>query len=191
MSKVRAFIAVELPKNVCLALYQAGGALSERLTKRSAVRWVPEENLHVTLRFLGDTDPKLLDRVAMSLDDIGQTASRFELQLGKLGCFPRRNNPRVIWVDLSGNLAVLEGLQAEINESLSSLGWPLESRRFHPHITFGRVKDSNQVVRANFPWGLTLDPLPVPVKHISLISSDLRPSGAVYTIKHRSQLSQD
>ena len=188
MSKIRAFIAIELPENVRLALFQGGQALSERLNSSGVVRWVPSENLHLTLRFLGDSDNDQLEKVESGINDIAQRSTDFELYLGKLGCVPNRGKPRIIWVDLGGNLAALSLLQQEIEKMLSNLRWPSESRRFNAHITLGRVKNSKQVVSASFPWEMALDPLQIRVSHISLISSDLRPSGAVYTVLHRSQL---
>ena len=188
MSKIRAFIAIELPENVRLALFQGGQALSERLNSSRIVRWVPSDNLHLTLRFLGDSDSEQLEDIEKGISEIAQRSAGFELHLGKLECFPNRGKPRVIWVDLGGDLASLLLLQQETEKMLSNLSWPPETRRFHAHITLGRVKNSKQVVSANFPWELALDPLQIRVNHISLISSDLRPSGAVYTVLHRSQL---
>jgi 2'-5' RNA ligase len=188
MPTKRAFIAIELPENVRLALFQGGQALSERLTSDSVVRWVPSENLHLTLRFLGESDRGQLEEVEKGINDIARRSTDFELLIGKLGCFPNRRKPRIIWIDLGGDLAALSLLQQEIEEMLSNLGWSSESRRFHAHITLGRVKNSKQVVSANFPWESTLGPLQIRVSHISLISSDLRPSGAVYSVQHRSQL---
>jgi 2'-5' RNA ligase len=188
MSKIRAFIAIELPEYVRLGLFQGGQALSHRLSSKRAVRWVPSENLHLTLRFLGDSDSEQIEAAEKGLDDIARKSANFDLHLGKLGCFPNRRKPRVIWVDLGGDLTALTMLQQETEEMLSNLGWQSESRRFHAHVTLGRVKESHQVLNANFPWELALDPLQIRVSHISLISSDLRPSGAVYTVRHRSRL---
>jgi 2'-5' RNA ligase len=147
-------------------------------------------SIHLTLRFLGDTDPAALPKIGESLDRIAPQFGQFELQLGKLGCFPNDRKPRVIWIGVDGDVCRLEKLQRAVEEGLEPLGWLPEGRRFHPHLTIGRVNNSRQIVEAHLPWGKHFRTDSFTVAEISLIESDLRPTGAIYTTRRESYLAQ-
>lgn len=159
--------------------------MAEHISDR-AVRWVAPENMHLTLRFLGDTPEDKLPVIAAELDAITQQFQPFELHLDQLGCFPNRKRPRVIWAGLSGELKTLNALQSRIEKAVQSLGWEGENRPFQAHLTIGRVKDSSQAARLS--WQQPLEKQVVPVSAVNLIESQLRPSGPVYTIRHSSLL---
>jgi 2'-5' RNA ligase len=151
-----------------------------------AVRWVAPDNMHLTLRFLGDTPEDKLPVIAAELDAITQQFQPFQLHLNEIGCFPNRKRPRVIWAGLEGELKTLNVLQSRIEKAVQSLGWEEDDRPFRAHLTIGRVKDSSQAARLS--WEQQLDRQVVPVTAVNLIESQLRPSGPVYTIRHISVL---
>ena len=189
MQSLRCFIAIELSTPICEALAEVGQFASELLPP-GAVRWVKPASIHLTLRFLGDTDPAILPQIGDSLDQIALQFRQFELNLGRLGCFPNVRKPRVIWIGLEGDVDYLEKLQRAVEKGLEPLGWQPERRPYHPHLTIGRVKDSKRVVEARLPWGECRSTNSFTVAEISLIESDLRPTGAVYTARQRSSLTQ-
>jgi 2'-5' RNA ligase len=182
---LRAFIAIELPANIRNYLYQTGKNMAVNMSDR-AVRWVAPENIHLTLRFLGDTAEDKLPLIAAGLDNISQNFQPFTLYLNELGCYPNRKRPRVIWVGLTGDLEVLNKLQSRIEQIIQTLGWPGEGRPFQAHLTIGRVKDQSQA--RNLDWVQQLEKKEIPVSAVNLIESQLRPSGPVYTIRHSSLL---
>lgn len=190
MRKVRCFIAVDMPPRVCSALGEVSSLLASQLTG-GGVRWVKPSNIHLTLRFLGDTDPTVIENIISGLDRIASGCVPFKLSLRDLGCFPNSRRPRVIWVGLGGNTDRLAALYQALEHELQPLGWEPERRTFRPHLTLGRVKDTRQVVAANLPWGETLMSDDLDVTAISLIRSDLKPTGAVYTTLHESLLTGD
>lgn len=151
-----------------------------------AVRWVAPENIHLTLRFLGDTAEDMLPRVAAELDAVAQNFQPFSLYLDQLGCFPNRKRPRVIWASLSGDLKTLNALQSGIETTVQSLGWEADNRPFRAHVTIGRMKDRSQAKK--LVWEQRLEKTVVPVSAVNLIESQLRPDGPVYTIRHSSLL---
>ena len=183
MKLLRTFIAVELPAETRTYLFQTGNKMAENISER-AVRWVAPENMHLTLRFLGDTPEDKLPAVTAELDAITQQFQPFQLYLNEIGCFPNRKRPRVVWVGLAGELKSLNALHGRIEKAVQSLGWQAEGRPFRAHLTIGRVKDSSQARR--LAWEQQLEKQVVPVSAVNLIESMLRPSGPVYTIRHSS-----
>ncbi len=187
MITIRAFIAIELPAEVKQALGDVAAALAAGLP-RGAVRWVRAEQMHLTLRFLGDTPAGRLPALAAALDDVAGRRAPFALRLSGVGCFPNARRPRVVWVGLGGEEAALAALVADLNAALGALGLPPEDKPFRPHLTLGRVKDERAAQEID--WSAAVPALNVPVAAIRLIESQLRPDGPVYTVRHTSQLGE-
>lgn len=185
MKQIRTFIAVELPAEIRTYLFQTGKKMAVNISER-AVRWVAPENIHLTLRFLGDTPEDKLPVIAAELDTISRAFQPFTLSLDQLGCFPNRKRPRVIWAGLSGDLKRLNALQSEIENAVQSLGWEGENRPFRAHLTIGRVKDNRQAKK--LIWDQVLEKKAIPVSAVHLIESRLRPDGPVYMVQHSSLL---
>lgn len=181
---IRAFIAVHLPDIAKIELGNVTGVLAEQ-TPKGSVRWVRPELMHLTLRFLGDTAVSDLPPLITHLDRLAAQHTPFTLHLGSLGWFPNRSRPRVIWVGLTGDVAAVQKLQADVETAVVALGWPSENKSFQAHLTIGRVKDSRQMQQTT--WKAAVQKLAVPITAIHLIESQLHPSGPVYTIQHTSQ----
>ncbi len=184
MSVVRAFVAVDLEPEVTERLAQVLAELRRQVDGR-VVRWVPAENIHLTLKFLGDVSvhnlPLLED--ALRAEALGRTA--FALSVGGLGAFPSENQPRVLWVGVEAP-DVLMSLQRGIESRMERLGYAREKRSFNPHLTLGRVSRSatarevRQVARLLREYKLGFLGVSE-VEAVHLFRSDLRPAGAVYT----------
>ncbi len=185
MITIRAFIAIGLPANVKAALGDVAAALAAGVP-RGAVRWVRPEQMHLTLRFLGDTPIDRLPALAAALDDVAGRQASFVLRLTTTGCFPNARRPRVVWVGLGGEAAALAALVAGLNAALGALGLPPENKPFRAHLTLGRVKDDR--VAQGIDWSAAVSPLNVPVTAVHLIESQLRPEGPLYTVRHTSTL---
>ena len=185
MREIRAFIAIPLSTEVQALLGAVSQSWSEQIPERS-IRWVKPHLMHITLRFLGNTEIASLPTLADALDRIAARNDAFTLRLDRTGCFPNNKRPRVIWVGLQGQLDAARALKQEIDEALGPLGWEQEDRSFRPHLTIGRVKNSRKV--RGFRWEANVDPLPVPVPAIHLVESALHPAGPVYTVRHKSIL---
>jgi 2'-5' RNA ligase len=186
MAKIRCFIAVTLPDEVREYLNDFSSELAVAIPSRT-VRWVEPKNIHLTLRFLGDTEAHLLPDIIDGLNQLAATQESFALKLGELGCFPNQRRPRVLWVGLGGQLERLHRLYNAVEQLLVPLGWDLEGRSFHPHLTLGRAKDSRRLAEARLQWGRVLEPRALPVNALHLIESQLRPDGAVHTPRHTSR----
>lgn len=170
---MRLFIAALLPDEIKAAL----GSYAASLGKAAGgVKWEKEEKLHVTLKFLGETDERTAEAVSLVTGAAAQEYSPFEMTTGNLGGFPNLQNPRVLFVGLSENPG-LSKLQHEIDEGLEPLRFEREKRKFIPHVTIGRVNGRLK----------TTGPLPIPEKihftinKIAVVKSVLGKAGSVYT----------
>lgn len=188
---LRAFIAVEIPADLRARIAQATASLRQSVGAR-AVRWVAPENIHLTLKFLGDVSPENLTRLEQVIRHEAGNHAPFDLTLRGLGCFPNPRRPRVLWVGLEAPPA-LEKLQRNLNLSTARLGYTDEDRPFAPHLTLGRVNPqadahSLATLRAALEDTHTQPAQTAHIAEICLFQSDLRPTGAVYTPLMRAPL---
>ena len=188
MSTIRTFIAIHLPTDVKAALDDVARHLDSRVP-RGAIRWVRPEQMHLTLRFLGDTDTGKLPAIQAAMDAVAAGNTPFEMHLESVGCFPNPRRPRIIWVGLVGEDARLSALKKALDEALIPLGRPLENKPFRAHLTLGRVKDERSA--AGIDWTTDVPPLALTVSALHLIESELRPNGPVYTERYVSRFSVD
>jgi len=168
---MRLFIAIELPDDLKAAL---GGL---RVDVPGA-RWVPPEQLHLTLAFLGEVEEKTAGELGERLALIHTPP--FQLCFSGTGCFPNRHRPRVLWAGLEPH-PLLMNLAAGVHGAVLACSIPQEERPFSPHITLARLKfPAAREVDAflNMPQKLKLPPFPV--REITLFQSRLTPHGAVH-----------
>ena len=190
MITLRAFIAIDLPPAVKAALADVAATLDGRVPRgavgTAAVRWVRPEQMHLTLRFLGDTPADRLPPLFVTLDGLTAGRAPFALHLNEVGCFPNMRRPRVVWVGLGGEEEKLVALVGGLEAALRPLGWPPEDKAFRAHLTLGRVKDERTV--QGIDWSAAVPPLEGPVTAVHLVESQLRPEGSVYTVRQSSTL---
>jgi len=184
MSLLRAFIAVEIPPGIHQAIEDQTASIRDTLNA-SLVRWVPAENIHLTLKFLGDVSPSNVELLEQMLSVEVSQHRTFEMKFGGLGAFPNPKRPRVIWIGIQAP-AGLEALQHGIEAATATLGYPDEQRPFSPHLTIGRVKQNistagMQQIRAALGKTEVGSLGTTKVSAIHLFKSDLKPTGAVYT----------
>ena len=177
---LRLFLALEIPEPHRREIERRAAPLRRRLP---AARWVPAESLHLTLRFLGATDP---DRVPRLVDAVRPAFAAFEpltLRLAGGGTFPPARPARVAWVGIDGGGALLE-LQREVAAAAdAALDLDAEGRPFHPHVTLARPRRPwNRGASEEFARAFegTLGE-PFVVRAGVLVESRLGPGGAVYT----------
>src|SRR5262245_3926353 len=176
---IRAFVAVLLPDDVRARLAATADELRARAPRLS---WVRAENLHLTLRFLGEVDPVTLERVQEAMDVAAATVAPFTVSLGGLGGFPGGHAPRVLWAGVRAGGEGLVALHAALESALTARGIPGEGRAFHPHVTLGRARER----RGASGLSGALDRGPgfgeAPVTALHLMRSELDPRGARHTV---------
>jgi len=182
---IRSFVAIELGDSMQQALDRLQHQLSIGASARMA-RWVSPQSIHLTLKFLGDIPERQVDEISAALRRACAGHAPFEVRLTDAGCFPSSNRPRVIWVGVGGEVAPLLSLQASIDQELGRLGFAREKRGFTPHLTLARIRDwvgpgERRELAARLSM-LQVPPASMPVRSVAFIRSDLRPSGAVYSL---------
>jgi 2'-5' RNA ligase len=178
METIRTFIALEMPAEIRTAL---GDYAQPLRSVRGRVTWVKPENMHLTLKFLGDTPANRINEIAAALHKVASAAVPFSAVIVGSGVFPNEKYPRVLWVGLEEKTGALFKLAKAIEESMHQLGFAKEKRPFTAHLTIGRAKDINipEIVRM-----LCEKPFPamtVRFDEIIFMKSDLHPTGSVYT----------
>ncbi|HLV44826.1 MAG TPA: RNA 2',3'-cyclic phosphodiesterase [Aggregatilineales bacterium] len=190
----RLFIAVELPPEALDVLEGLQSELKQAAPQR-AVRWVRPEGIHVTLKFLGDAPQEAIGEVQAALDAAVQGHGPFNLRAEGVGAFPNTSRPRVVWAGIEGDVRQLKALRRSVEEHVSPLGYPTEGRSYTPHLTLGRVQNGiprrqleavgalveNNTVGELARWR---------VDAVSLMRSELKPDGAVYTEVYRVPLGE-
>lgn len=139
VNSIRCFIAVKLPQDVLQELADVQRELMSR--SRVSVKWVAVENMHLTLKFLGDITPTQVEPVVQGIQQAVSALHSFSVAIEGAGVFPNPQRVQVIWIGLSGEVSALASLQKNIDTKLQSLGFPCENRAFTPHLTIGRVRE--------------------------------------------------
>lgn len=180
---MRAFIAIELPKNIKASLT---GLQEELKTSGADIKWVEPENIHLTLKFLGEIDEIVFNKVIKILGDIGLDINPFQLSICSLGAFPKINFPRVIWVGVDKGDIEVKKIAKGLQEKIAKIGIPGEDRAFSSHITIGRVRSIRNREKLISDLGkLAADfaekyPAEFSVTKITLFKSTLTPKGPIY-----------
>ncbi|MGD9489534.1 MAG: RNA 2',3'-cyclic phosphodiesterase [Calditrichaceae bacterium] len=176
---IRSFIAIELPPEL---KSQIDVYLKALRGIAPNVNWVRSESMHLTLKFLGNLQPDMVNRVVLSLMDTGKSFPPFSLKITNFGSFPNRRTPRIIWLGLTGvPQESLLSLHQWIDNRMSMLGFEREQRAFSPHLTLGRLKEKPDPVAI---WEyLDHNPFNIfdfRVTEFVLMRSNLKPTGAEY-----------
>ena len=177
---IRTFISIPVPievrskKNMLYSTLEACP---------SEINWVKNEQLHLTIKYLGETTESLFDKVKSEISEIAAKVRPFELTIKKTGCFPKKERPRVLWLGIDGNITSLNSLFLNIEKKIEVLGFPRSREDYFPHITLARVKypqkhtpDITTFLKSSY------DPIDFTVDRVQFLSSELLPSGTFYTL---------
>ena len=184
MSVIRAFIAIELPQEIQERLHQIINQLKEQMGD-VPVRWVDPENIHLTLKFLGDVSVTNIQVLQELLHAEVNSYKPMVISVGGVGAFPKLRSPRVIWVGVESPPEMVS-IQRGIDAQTARIGYPSDSRPFSPHLTLGRVSRNASPPEVRV-IGDVLNSQKIGflgvarVMGIHLYRSDLKPSGAEYT----------
>ncbi len=174
---MRAFIALRPPADVLLALDNWCDTLRVRWDV-GAVRWVPGEHRHLTLRFLGESKAETVQSLRETLAQVAAQTAAFALRIEGVGCFPNARRPSVLWAGLGGATDELGVLQQRVEQVVRGAGWSAEERSFRPHITLGRVRSRSSVPSVN--WMSEGPSLAFDARAIELVESRLGRRGPAY-----------
>ncbi|MGI6368052.1 MAG: RNA 2',3'-cyclic phosphodiesterase [Anaerolineae bacterium] len=186
MTGLRVFVAVLLPRAIQQVLFDTARALSEAPGGR-LVRWTPRDNLHLTLKFIGQVEASRIASLSAAIQRACRLLTPFDITLAHLGCFPNPHRPRIVWAGVTEGTGQLVPLANEIDRALEPLGVQREQRPFTPHLTLGRARAEAPTAALNQLGMALVTQAPhvfgsFRVDSISLMASDLRPQGAVYRV---------
>ncbi|MEA3305318.1 MAG: RNA 2',3'-cyclic phosphodiesterase [Candidatus Omnitrophota bacterium] len=171
-NKIRSFIAIELSDKIIQALRDIEDSLKEKL---SSIKWVKPENIHLTIKFLGNIEPETVENIKNILNNTALNTRMFKIKLSKIGVFPDISRPRVLWVGLSDGF----------NETVDIFNKLEGKLPFHPHLTLARIKSLKE--KDKFKKEVeskTVPEIEMAVKKITLFRSKLSPKGPTYTVLH-------
>lgn len=183
---MRTFIAIEIPSEIRSAL----AALQTELRRAGAdVGWTRPENIHLTLKFLGEVDERRIMEIEKVCVSSATGFQPFTLSLDDTGVFPNARQPRILWAGLAGEIEKAAEMQRRLDERLALIGFEREEKAFRPHLTIGRVK-SNRKTRELLALADAhrLPALSFVVTEIVLMKSELHPARARYTLMTRASL---
>lgn len=181
---MRCFIAIDIDENNRAALGDLQQQLkSEVDIKKSDVKWVKPENIHLTLKFLGEIRDEQVVDICNIVKDVAGRHDSFELDIESVGHFGGRS-ARILWVGSGKGRENLLQLQKDLEEQLASAGWPPEKRAFSGHLTLCRIKNSKAGIKLaqiteqyrDFKVGV------MPADSVSVYQSELTPVGPIYTV---------
>ncbi len=196
-SNIRAFLAVDVHENLTKKIIKVQNEFNELDVK---IKFVEPENMHLTLKFFGDINKFKIDQINQIVARELRNADKFTLNLKSIGAFPSINKPKVLWIGTDKNRS-FTNIQRLCDNGFQKIGFSKE-KKYNPHLTFGRVKNSknneqliNKLKQLN---NITIGEMLV--DEVTLKSSELTPSGPVYTnlktfklgtIKHRRTVISD
>lgn len=165
--------------------------VQEQLRKANIdASWPRAEAMHLTLKFLGEVPETKITEIVSGLQKAAEGIGQFRLEVKGVGTFPNPRNARVVWIGLSGDIGKLTKLQEAVENAMVGIGLARDERKFTAHLTLGRIK----YIRSRDQWLALLAELKdrsltgFDATAVSLMQSDLKPSGAVYTELGRVEL---
>jgi RNA 2',3'-cyclic 3'-phosphodiesterase len=179
---IRAFIATDIPDDVCAAIGEAQARL-KRAHVGVKISWTKIDNLHLTLQFLGYIEEAVVEKIRTALQTVAAQHQPFELAVRGAGAFPNENRPRVIWVGCHDAGGGLKALAQAVQTVMEPLGFEPEHREFSAHLTLGRVKIPHPDVALTRAIDSLKDKTfgTLRVEAIHLFESHLHPEGSIYT----------
>ena len=180
MAAVRTFIAIRLHDS----LQNAVSEIIDKLASTNAkVKWVEPENVHLTLKFLGNVEEERLPEVYEACERAAKGVAPIDIEMRALGCFPDTKSPRIVWLGIERGADALKRLQERVESELRATGFPKEDKPFRAHLTLGRVKGKQKLAalcrlleeKRNVFVGT------MRAEKISVMKSKTMPAGPVYT----------
>ncbi len=187
MAPIRTFIAIKIPEDIRnqIAVLQSGlKGLGGKIT------WVKPENMHLTLKFLGETEERLIENISEKLEQVVLSFKQSEIQVKGVGAFPNLRRAKVFWVGTEEDKNTLIELASKIDQQMSELGFGREKRRFSAHLTMGRVRDNRGIEPTikKIQQKETFDVGKFVVKEVLFIKSELTQQGPIYTVLKKIKL---
>lgn len=180
MQTKRLFIAIKIKPDPAFMKQYRG--LKEAL-KHEPIKWVEEHNIHITLKFLGDTDLRIIPQIGEKLETVAHAVPSFSFKLDTLGIFGSRYQPRVIWIGINPYQPLVSLMQA-VHDAMEPLGFEKDRQNLVPHLTLGRIKEirDKQLFRETLDDLRTMASSSFQAQEMILFESILKKEGPEYHV---------
>ncbi|PQO35119.1 RNA 2',3'-cyclic phosphodiesterase [Blastopirellula marina] len=188
MNVTRCFIAMAVTDEV---KRRAQNLINILAASEADVKWVETHNMHITLSFLGDVTPEETVEISRAAMRGAEKVSSFDFTIAGPGAFPDIERPRTLWLGLSQGAEQFCQMQSAIAEELAAIGYPETARKFHPHLSLGRIKRPTPQLKnltellkeyADYEAGVS------PAMEASIYASQLERRGPKYTLIGHAEL---
>ncbi len=184
----RVFCALELTSEVRTFLMEHIARL-RRAVPNAEATWSREQNIHLTLKFLGEVRPSQAGKLSVAAADAVSGFSPFQISVQGTGMFAKNGKPRVLWLGVKDETGMLSKLQLLLEEACADEGFAREDRPFHPHLTIARLNQPQSAHRlAEAHQRLGFEPVTVETRELWVIRSELNRYGSKYTVISRHAL---
>jgi RNA 2',3'-cyclic 3'-phosphodiesterase len=181
MEARRIFLAIDISdaaRDTCAAHIEALRADFPNVR----VGWERREKLHLTLKFLGSVNDRTLEVLKTRIEDVAQKYGSFDLSLQGTGVFPALSRPRILWIGADDRSGILNRIHADLEKACEAIGFEREAKRFHPHVTIGRVREPQSARKlAEYHVQTKIEPVGFKVAELVIYESKLQPAGSVYS----------
>ncbi len=182
MADRRIFIAIDISDE---ARRQIAAYVEDlrRAAGRARVKWERPDKLHLTLKFLGDTDPSRIKRVEDAVERVAQLHTPLDAEVAGTGVFPNAAAPAIMWLGVSETSGQIAAIATGIEKEFAKPGYKREKRSFHPHITIARIRDPRAARHlSKIHLENEFGPIAFDVRNITIYESKLLPTGSIYSV---------
>lgn len=177
---IRTFLSIPVPLMVRSKKQMLYSTLEQSPAK---INWVKDEQLHITIKFIGYTPENLFDEIKSLIIEAVSSIKPFKITINNTGCFPVPERPRILWLGVDGDLQSMKNLYINIEKQMETIGFPLNDDEYFPHVTLARIKypqkftpDISTFLNSSY------DPIDFKVDRVQFLSSELLPTGTLYTL---------
>ncbi len=188
---MRTFIAVALQDHIIDAVNKFLLKTTQEV-KNNKISWVKKENLHITIKFLGEIKENQVEIVEKVLSEVAKYIKSFEVEVKEMGVFPNINSPRVIWIGIKDETKSLSSIANFVEEKLSQFDFPKENKEFTAHLTIGRVKKLTDIneIKTYIEKYKNIDLGKNKIDNITFFQSILHPQGPQYIVIKKFSLNE-
>jgi len=180
----RLFISFDIPEDILQKII----SVRNELYPDKKVSWEGRNKLHITAKFLGDTDENLIPEIENRIEKVISDFPEIKSEFNRFGIFYKNDKPKILWLGMKEN-ETLQKLYACIEKEMYKLGFEKEKRKFKPHLTILRVRGREDISKIIYMSKTEIDSIVFYIEQVSLIKSELQQSGSVYTILKSFKLS--
>jgi RNA 2',3'-cyclic 3'-phosphodiesterase len=184
----RVFCAVAIPEEVRALIAQHTAQLKNTVPDAQA-SWTPEQNIHLTLKFLGDTPQTRVQELSKAASRATARIESFRVSVEETGAFPRQGPPRALWIGINDPEGKLQKLYSSLEDECAKAGFQKETRSLHPHLTIARLRKLQHArALASVHKQMLFEPVEVEVAELLVMRSELGRDGSKYSVISRHPL---